>query len=72
MVILSLIYLFGAFCIFYFLECSDSEMLCSESNICIPISSRCDGNPECPNNEDEIGCGTGDTYYPARGVSQRK
>ncbi|XP_057655031.1 vitellogenin receptor [Diorhabda carinulata] len=37
--------------------CSLNEMECSSNtSICIPISAKCNGTSECPNNEDEIGC----------------
>ena len=32
----------------------DTEMDClGDGNICVPISQLCDGEPQCPNGEDE-------------------
>ncbi|XP_038073197.1 uncharacterized protein LOC119741495 [Patiria miniata] len=38
-------------------SCEDgTEFSCEPDNVCIPISKRCDGFPDCESKADEIGC----------------
>lgn len=37
--------------------CADSEFPCNENGTCIPLRWKCDGEPDCPNGEEELGCG---------------
>ncbi|XP_038047558.1 uncharacterized protein LOC119721550 [Patiria miniata] len=37
---------------------NETEFSCVPDNVCIPISKRCDGFPDCDSKADEIGCGT--------------
>ncbi|XP_022112155.1 uncharacterized protein LOC110991203 [Acanthaster planci] len=36
---------------------NETEFSCARDNVCIPVSMRCDGFPDCDNKEDEFGCG---------------
>jgi len=36
--------------------CGEGGYLCEDSDICIHRSKVCDGNKDCPNDDDEIHC----------------
>ncbi|KAK5602804.1 hypothetical protein CRENBAI_025076 [Crenichthys baileyi] len=40
--------------------CQDNEFFCRQSagKVCIPATLQCDYNPDCPEGEDEAGCGS--------------
>ncbi|MEQ2262193.1 hypothetical protein XENORESO_000720, partial [Xenotaenia resolanae] len=48
--------------------CQDNEFFCRQSagKVCIPATLQCDYNPDCPEGEDEAGCGF--TSISAQGV----
>ncbi|XP_042638612.1 CD320 antigen [Orycteropus afer afer] len=41
--------------------CAAGELRCPLSGVCIPRTWRCDGHPDCPDADDEQGCGTTET-----------
>lgn len=40
---------------FFILDCAPGEMVCDTTR-CISLERRCDGNPDCDDEQDEYGC----------------
>ena len=38
-------------------KCASGQYHCRHADICIPAGKVCDGERDCPDNDDEIACG---------------